>query len=140
MSKSPEPHESIHVRRVFPPSGAPYELFDSAVFVGILVIVGYVIENPQPAQQETLGFIDQALSLNLWGAVLATCAVVAAVCAYVPRWVSFGYGILVAGCTFWSAVFVVGIMFYDGAPRSFVSALIYAWVVRRLVSAKTRGL
>ncbi|GAA2008175.1 hypothetical protein GCM10009719_17360 [Nocardioides kribbensis] len=127
------------IRRLFPPSGAAYELWDCAVFVAIIVTVGYVIENPQPAQQETLSFVDQVLSLNLWGMVLATCAIVAGVCAYIPRWISFGYGVLVAGCFFWSAVFVVGIVCFNGQPRSLVSALIYAWVVRRLISTKKRG-
>ncbi len=127
------------VRRLFPPSGAAYELLDCAVFVGIIVAVGYVIESPQPAQQNTLGFLEQVVSLTLWGGVLTACAVAAAVCAYVPKWVDIGYGILVAGCVFWSLIFVAGIVFFDGSPRSLVSALIYAWVVRRLVSTKTRG-
>lgn len=128
------------VRRLFPPSGPAYELFDCAVFVAVVVSVSYVIETPQAAQRDTLGFVDQALSLTAWGAVLTACALIALVCSYVPRWLSFGYGVLAAGCAFWAAVFVVGVAFYDGQPRSLVSALIYLWVLRRIVSVKRKGI
>ena len=127
------------LRRLFPPSGAAYELFDCAVFVAVVVGVTYVIEKPQPVQEETLDFIDKALDLSTWGSVLTACALAAVVCSYIPRLVSCGYGLLVAGCVFWAGAFIVGVLFHDGDPQALVAALIYLWVARRLVSTKARG-
>lgn len=123
-------------RRLFPPSGAQYELWDCAVFVAILVGVGYVIESPQPKQAQTLTFVEQAFTITVWGSALTACAVVAIVCSYRARWLAFGYGVLSAACAFWGLVFLVGVLFYDGTPRSLTSALIYGWVFRRLVTVK----
>lgn len=120
-------------RAIFPPSGKQYELADCAIFVVIIVGIGYVLEEPGVNQQSALGFLEWATSLTTWGAVLTACAAIALGCSYSVNTVRAGYAILIGGCVLWCGAFLAGIAFFDGSARSIVSAVIYGWVVSRLV-------
>lgn len=137
MSRLTATHRRL--RSLLPSHGQPYELFDCAIFVFLIVVARYVILGAGENQEQALGFLEQAVSLTTWGIALGAMAALSAVLAYFPRWVPLGYGILAAGCFCWCAAFLLGVVLFDGTSASLISALIYAWVLRRLIAVGLRG-
>lgn len=124
---------TARLRRLFPPSGQQYELFDNAVFVAAIVFVRYVLEGPSENQERGLALLASAASLDIWGAVITAAAVTAAVCSYRHDWLRAGYSVLVAALALWVTAFLIGLAFYGAPSVTVVSALIYFWVISRLI-------
>lgn len=134
-------------RRLFPRTGAAYELFDAGIFLLILALVGYVLTSPTSSQQRTLSAPLDLLPDYVWGTALAAVSVYAIVCSYYPRWVRRGYLAMISACAFWSANFGIGMAFgaigaalpghfldaYEFSIRSIISVLLYGWITSRLV-------
>lgn len=134
-------------RKFFPPSGAAYELFDAAVFLLCLAVIGYILTAPTPTQESALSAPLDLLPDYVWGSALAAVSVFAIACSYLPRMVRKGYLAMIMACTFWSSNFAIGMLFgaldgllpyeffnsYDFSVRAFISVLLYGWITSRLV-------
>lgn len=120
-------------RSRFPPTGAAYELFDAAVFLFALAVVGYILTSPTPTQEKALSAPLDLLPDYVWGTALALVSLLAIACSYRPRRVRLGYRAMIYACTFWSANFAVGIALYGASIRSVISVMLYGWIVSRLV-------
>ncbi len=121
-------------RRALPDSGLAYELFDCSVFLTAIVLVGYVIESASPAQERSLTALASVASLTVWGAVVAGAGAFGILCAYTPRWLGVGYGVVITACLLFCGAFILGIAFFDAPATSLPSALVYGWVARRLIA------
>lgn len=134
-------------RRIWPSAGAAYELFDAAIFLLFLAVVGYILTSPTPMQEKALSAPLDLLPDYVWGTALAAVSVFAIACSYMPRMIRRGYVAMIFACTFWSANFAIGMLFglfdlilpfeffnsYDFSARAIISVLLYGWITSRLV-------
>ena len=133
-------------RRLWPETGAAYELFDAGVFVVLLGLIGYVFTTPPATTRRALTAPLDLLPPNVWGILLATAGVAAIVCAYTPGWLRVGYKLLLYPCLFWSANFAIGVCAYawrvtftdaegqlSDTTRALLSVLLYGWIASRLL-------
>ncbi len=123
---------ALGLRRMFPPSGQRYELFDCGVFLLLLAAIGYVLTTPPAVTDRALYAPFESAPIWVWGSLLSACGAFAILASYVPRLLRAGYVVMVLACTFWSLSFLIGIVFFDGQPRALMSVLIYAWIARRI--------
>lgn len=119
-------------RSMFPSSGAAYELFDAAVFLLVLASVGYVVSSPVGATETALTAPLEVAAPQVWGFVLAGVAVTGIVCSYRTRWLRAGYVVMIVGCSFWSLMFLAGVVLYGASLRYVASAVLYGWITSRL--------
>lgn len=134
-------------RRLFPPSGSSYELFDAAIFLLVLSVVGYILTSPNPTQERTLSAPLDLMPDYVWGSALALVSITGIVCAYLPHRVRFAYLAMITACTFWSANFAIGMVLgaagqvlpggfldhYDFSVRAIISLVLYGWIASRLI-------
>lgn len=133
--------ERLHsLRRLLPPAGPAYELFDAAVFLLILGVVGYITTDPPPVTDRALEAPFRVIAslhsgLNpqyVWGTVLAAVAALGLVCSYRAAWLRTGYAAMTIACVFASASFLGGMVLFGASPRAILSAVIYGWIASRL--------
>lgn len=131
------------IRKLRPPSGPPYELFDSSVFLFVLGAVGYVLTDPTNITDQALYAPFRALSsitdepAQAWGVVLALVASFGIACSYAgPKWVRRGNTVVVGACVFASGSFVMGLILFGASPRAVISAVLYGWIASGLVRSR----
>ncbi len=124
------------VRRLFPPHGPRYELFDSSVLLLVLGLVGYVLTDPPPNTERTL-LVLRFITETQLGIVLVAAAVFGLVCSYTTRWLRYGYTATIAATGALSLYFLVGFVANQTSIRSFISVVLYAWIARRLIRDNT---
>lgn len=142
MTRKPNPW-----RRLFPPSGSAYELFDAAIFLLVLSVVGYILTSPNPTQERTLSAPLDLMPDYVWGSALALVSIAGVVCSYLPHRIRLAYIAMIFACTFWSANFAIGMALgvagqvlpgefldhYDFSARAIISLVLYAWIASRLI-------
>lgn len=127
------------LRRLAPPSGRAYELFDCSVLLLVLWFVGYVLTTPTSNQEAALAGPYLFLPSTVWGAVMTLCAVVGIVCSYTKTKVGFGYVVTIAASGFWAALFAVGASFHNvDSLRAMIVVILYCWIARRLIREEDR--
>ena len=134
-------------RRLFPPTGPAYALFDAAVFLLFLAVIGYILTTPSSTQEQALSAPLDLLPDYVWGTALACVSSFAIVCSYFPCMVRRGYLAMIVACVFWSSNFAIGMGFgvaaqllpvgfldgYQFTARAFISVLLYGWIASRLI-------
>ncbi len=130
----------MSLRRLFPPSGLAYQLFDSAIFLLVLAYLWYVGSDPSAVTKTALsGTLEIILNVRTWGIGLMAVGLTSAVLAYRGRRaVLTGYVLMVAATSAWSISLFVGSAVADGGRelifKALGSALLFAWISRRLVT------
>lgn len=129
------------LRRLLPPAGLPYALFDSAVFVGVLVTLWYVAT---PVSEATTAALSdswaQVVSPRRWGWLLLMASAFAAACSYGShRALRTGYVVLAAACGLWSSILLIGAAIAVDTPadprlKAAGVALVFGYTVRRLLA------
>lgn len=119
-------------RRLFPKSGAAYELFDCAILVALIAFISYIVTPPLPLTTEGLAALVTFADTKVWGSLLMAIAAFAAICSYFDRLLRVGLTVLITASLFWSLCFALGLVFFDAPLRTASSMLIYAWVASRL--------
>lgn len=120
------------LRKLFPPSGRAYELFDCSMLLLILGLVGYVLTDPPMNTSRALKGPLYFVTENQLGWFMVTAAVIGIVAAY-TRWVRVGYVATITACLVMSANFILGLIFTDASARTVISIVLYAWIARRLM-------
>lgn len=126
---------STRVRALFPVSGKPYELFDSAVLLLAMGAVGYLWREPSAITQESLAPL-QFISSDALGCIMAIAAMFAIVCSYFEdrhQIINGGYTAAIFMAVLMSANFFVGWVITDVGPAPLLSSIIYGWVARNLI-------
>ena len=121
----------VALRHLFPPSGPAYELFDTAVLLLVLGFLGYVAAAPPEATTEALPPLRFVSDTTL-GLVLTAAALVAMAASY-TRWLLAGYVVAFFAALAMMANFFAAWLLLDGSTRTLMSAVIYGWLVRRLI-------
>lgn len=119
------------LRRLFPPTGPAYELFDTAVLLLLLALINYVVTDPPATTVLNLSAPLTFASETTWGIALAACGLAAIACSYREDLLDLGYSILVTATVFWSTCFLVSVVLFGGSLRGLGSALIWGWIARR---------
>lgn len=120
------------LRRVFPPSGHRYELFDCSVLLLALGGIGYVLTTPPPNTEATLTIL-RFISEESLGWSLAGAGLIGIIASYVPAAVRFGYGLTIFATGSMSLFFAFGWALNQTDIRSVLSAILYGWIARRLI-------
>jgi hypothetical protein len=119
------------LRRLFPPNGPGYELFDTCALLFGLGVMGYMLTRPPTETVYGLPPLRLLDHVEL-GVFMAAAGLVGMVCAYFPRAWRFGY---IVGITV--ALALATNFFIGGAQgagdRLFAAGLVYAWIARRLM-------
>jgi len=124
---------AARARRLFPPSGPAYELFDASVLLLTLGGIGYVLTNPPPNTAVTL-IVLRVIPEEVLGWVLAAAALVGIATSYSTRWLRIGYIATISASLAMSGFFAIGWLFVDGSGiRALLSAVLYGWIGRRLI-------
>lgn len=119
-------------RRLFPPTGAAYELFDASILLLALGGIGYILTEP-PANTAATLTILHVVSEEALGWALAFAALVGIVSSY-TRWIRVGYIAVISTSLAMCGFFAVGYVTTDGSGiRALLSAILYGWVARRLM-------
>ena len=120
----------MRTRRWFPQNGRPYELFDTATLLVILVGLGY-LANASTAAAIALDDIIPVVPIWAVGLVPFLAGLSAMALSY-TRWVEFGYALAIGGCCFVIALYTVS-MISEFDLRVFTQTFVYLWMARRLL-------
>lgn len=128
-----EKHIRARLRRFLPKSGPAYELFDTSVMLFVLGLIGYVLTKPVPNTVNTLHAPLIFLTEHQLGLIVTAAALTGLVTAYWTKFIRVGYTTMITATLTISACFAWGWITYSTSPRSLISALLYAWIARRLI-------
>ncbi len=134
MNEGQDASTRQRVRRIAPPSGPGYELFDCSVLVLTLASCWYIFSDISPAMVDALGNTLFAL-LNpfYWGIGLVLASLYGVFASYRPHLLKSGFVVLGMICFFWAISVFLGSFFAGGETlRTIGVSVLYFWIVRRL--------
>ena len=128
-----------HGRRLFPPAGLGYRLFDTGALLTIVSACWYVFSDPS---QVTRAALSDTFSVffapSTWGIVLMAAGAAAMILSYMShRAVFWGYIILASSCVGWCAALFSGVLLADVdrdiTLKALGSAVFFGWMTRSLL-------
>lgn len=116
-----------------------YELFDVSIFTMAWAAGAYIWTNPpriiKEAFEQPLDVADEAV----WGWGMLVVAVITMICAFLPaKWTERGFTALLTLLFFWGAQPLWAMLFYDAAPRSYLTSLVFLSHASHLWRARAR--
>lgn len=127
------------MRRLTPPNGPAYELFDTAATLWIIVLASYWIERPTPTTATALQWLIGPTTFGFWGAFLTLGALLALICSYVPEAVAWGRALTWFIGSLWASVLFLGWL-ADTDLQSWETVLTDTWPLALATFAFTLGL
>lgn len=126
------------VRRLFPPTGPGYELFDYSGLLLVLGLVGYVLSDPPANTAATLQAPLRVFSEMQLGSMMTAAAVFGLVTSYFPRWMRWGYIATISTTGALSLNFLVGFVANGTSVRAVISVVLYGFIARHLLREVAR--
>lgn len=102
------PSDGRSLRRLLPPSGGAYELFNLSVTFYVIILCNYLIAPPSPTTRHALDWLLGETPLLMWGIGLNLAAIVGVVTSYHQSLLRIGYGAIVWATGVWSTVLFIG--------------------------------
>lgn len=120
----------MNARRLFPPGGPRYELFDTCTLIFVVGYLGYVVIEPA-ATQATLPPL-RVVSEHTLGILLTSAGAIGVLTSYSRRFYKIGYTVAITAALAMCVNYSLGAL-ESWQVRPVISAVFYGWMARRLM-------
>lgn len=131
-------------RRLVPPAGRRYHLFDSSVLLVGISLLWYITTEPSATTQSALDetVLGLLFSPTLWGYMLLIVGILGALASYSRRFFDSGYALVTVALAGWAVSLTLGALIalatgtvsWEIGGKALGTALWFAYALRALVA------